>query len=334
MKKKVILCLLALMALVSGCKKAMNPEEIYNKCAPGVVLIYNEFYYSITLPDGDQIYFTGVDRNGDLTGLTFKEEEAKANRSGCTGTGFFITTDGQIMTNRHVASPQIDRDDVKAFLKGLKKSMKNYYKEKMDAMRTQFYQYEGQPGVQQKIAQAYEDYSKALENTDDMDMNDADIETHTSLRIVYNDSHVVNEKDLDPCSTVAVSDVESIDLAIIQLDSHETPADAYVFPLRDEADGDDITLDQKLYIIGFNKGFSVAKTTQGYRSQIYSGNVTQKSDGEDILYSIASLPGSSGSPVIDEYGNVVAVHYAGMSTTQNFNYGIPLKKVRQFLKEN
>ena len=33
-------------------------------------------------------------------------------------------------------------------------------------------------------------------------------------------------------------------------------------------------------------------------------------------------------------GNLVAVHFAGWQGTQAFNYGIPSKKVRQFLKEN
>lgn len=325
-----MVCLLTAL-LLTGCKKGMNAEELNEKCATGVVLIVNYYYYSVTLPNGQHIYFTGVDREGDLEGFTFNEEEAIANQSGCTGTGFFISADGQLMTNRHVASPTIDPDAVKSFLKGFKRLMKKYYREEMQQLQAQYYQLEGQPGLQNRIAKSYEQYGMALETIDDMDMNDANIKTHTTLSIVYDDSFVNKPEDLHPCNTVAVSNIEAVDLAIIQLKDQQTPQNAYVFPL---AEDDDLTMDQKLFMIGYNWGLTISKTAQGIRSQCYSGNVTQKSDGEKVLYSIPSLQGSSGSPVINEYGELVAVNFAGYAATQSFNYGIPLKKVRQFLRDN
>jgi V8-like Glu-specific endopeptidase len=41
-----------------------------------------------------------------------------------------------------------------------------------------------------------------------------------------------------------------------------------------------------------------------------------------VLYSIPSLPGSSGSPIFGESGELVAINYAGINNTQSFNYGI------------
>ena len=39
------------------------------------------------------------------------------------------------------------------------------------------------------------------------------------------------------------------------------------------------------------------------------------------MYSIPSLPGISGFPVINFKGDLVAINYTGLNGTQNFNYG-------------
>ncbi len=333
MKKTNILIALAVVAMLSSCKKSMSSQEIYDKTSSGVVLILNYFYYSVTLPDDTEIFFTGVDNKGQLEGLTYEEEEAQKNCSGCTGTGFFISDDGLIMTNRHVVQPEISEQSIKAFLKNYKRSLKDIYQKKKSELAQMFYSYEGDAATQSKVAQQYKKVDAILEHVDDMDMNDAEFNTHSKVSISYNDTHVTKFEDFKPCSVVSVSDEESVDLATIQLDDPEDmPENTYVFHLRDN--DEPLTLDQKLYMIGFNKGFSISKTAQGIRSQCYSGNVTQKDDGEKILYSIPSQPGSSGSPVVDECGNLVAVHFAGWSGTQGFNYGIPSKRVRQFLLDN
>ena len=332
MKKVNIVIVLAALSLLTSCKKAMNSQEIYDKTASGVVLILNYFYYSVTLPDDTEIYFTGVDDNGQLEGLTYDQDEAWDNCSACTGTGFFISNDGLIMTNRHVAQPEISEGAIKAFLKGYKKMLKGIYQEKKSKLATMFYNYEGNVVAQNELARQYQHIEKILEHIDDMDMNDAEFNTYSKVSIAYNDMHVIKFEDFKPCTVISVSDDEAVDLATIQLDDCTTPEDCYIFQLRDN--DEQLTLDQKLYMIGFNRGFSIAKTAQGIRSQCYSGNVTQKDDGEKILYSIPSQSGSSGSPVIDEYGNLVAVNFAGYTGTQGFNYGIPSKRIRQFLLDN
>ena len=333
MKRLQYLLAAAALLCASACQKAMSPDEINDLVSSGVMLVYNQYYYSVTLPSGDNIYFLGTDEDGELYGLTYDEKEAEVNARGGSGTGFFISEDGLIMTNRHVAYPQVSSDDVRRFLKGLKKGLKKVYREKMQELTQQFYACEGDPGMQSKIAQQYSQYETAVENIDDMDVNEADIKTHTELGILYNGEHFLKYEDLHPCTLVAYSEEPSIDLAIIQLDDATTPEGAYIFKLRDEADDKPLTFDQKLYMIGYNYGFSIARTEQGIYSQIYSGSVTQKSDGVRILYSIPAQHGSSGSPVVDEYGNLVAVNYAGYDNTQSFNYGIPSKKIRQFLRE-
>lgn len=93
-----------------------------------------------------------------------------------------------------------------------------------------------------------------------------------------------------------------------------------------------ITVNEPLYMIGYNAGIQLASTSQGIKAQLTSGNVSQESDGVRLLYTIPTLGGSSGSPVVDEYGNLVAVNFAKVSNTQNFNFGIVAQQAANFMK--
>lgn len=93
-------------------------------------------------------------------------------------------------------------------------------------------------------------------------------------------------------------------------------------------------LNRSFICIGFNAGFTLSNTSQGIKAQITSGTISQKPDNDKIMYTIPSLPGSSGSPVVNEYGKLVAVNFAGMTGTQSFNYGIQRKRVLQFVNND
>lgn len=331
MKKISILIVLVVAGLLSSCRHAMTQEELNDKASSGVVLIFNSYYYSVTFPNGEELFFTDIE-DGKLVALTDDEEEIKKESNGSSGTGFFISEDGLLLTNRHVARPEVDEEEIKNVLKSFKRSLKNMYSEYMEKVATEYEEYEGNVSRQAKCVELYNSYKKAKEEIDDMDMNEAEVITHSDLYVAFNGSQFVKLDDLSKCDIIAVSEDEKVDLALIQLKDGETPEDTYIFKLR-ETD-DELTMDEKLYMIGFNKGLTISKTVQGIRSQIYSGNITQKGDGEKILYSIPSLPGSSGSPVVDGYGNLVAVNFAGFTGTQNFNYGIPSIRIREFLNDN
>ena len=168
--------------------------------------------------------------------------------------------------------------------------------------------------------------------------------------IAYNGTRVSTEGDVigkNPCEVTRVSDKDDVDLALIQLKDKKTPGDAYVFATDGKSAGglvdkvtslfsshnDDILqIDQQLYMIGYNAGPILANTKRGILVQMTSGKVTQQPDGERLLYSIPTVQGSSGSPVIDSKGRLVAVNFAKLAVSDNFNFGIPLNKIQAFLK--
>lgn len=136
------------------------------------------------------------------------------------------------------------------------------------------------------------------------------------------------------CNVVKMSTNGAIDLAIIRLKDGKTPAAVTNYFNFNDNNGNtvgtpdsfdiykSVPINKQVFMIGYNHGLELAKTAIGIKPQITSGNISQESDGIKVMYTIASLQGSSGSPVIDEWGNLIAVNYAGILHTQGFNYGI------------
>lgn len=374
--KHYLLIIPALLLLLTGCDGKKTADEIFSDSASGVVVILNKYYYEIALEDGEKLYFKGLDENGELQGLTADKAEIANNCSMMTGTGFFIDKEGSIVTNRHVASPVIDKAEAKRGMLGIMRKIKTLYEMQMSQLTDQYNQleaqkanctYEDEYGMvytdEQQMAEISQQQSALQEQyvqlsserdglSDNIDPEGIKINPVCEIGIAYNNTYVTNEKDFlesNPCVVVKVSDKEDVDLALLQLKNKKTPDGAHIFAVEGDETASSFTdkiksmfqgkddkklhIDQQLYMIGYNAGLVLANTKQGIKVQMTSGKVTQMPDGQRLLYSIPTMQGSSGSPVVDEYGTVVAVNFAKLNGTDNFNFGIPAKKLSSFLKE-
>lgn len=370
--KKTIAFLLMLLTL-AGCGKR-TPKELFDQTKSGVVLILNNYYYEMKMPNGNSLYFTGIADDGSLQNLTDELSDIKANRQMLSGTGFFIDSQGTIMTNRHVAQPVIDKEAVKDSYNNLVASIKAYYAQQMNALASAYqsleqeksncynYDFYGTPyedtqkmqqitARQNELEAQFNSLSQQRESLNDhVSLDQLKISVACEVGIAYNNTQVGSAKEVftkNPCVVTKVSSKEDTDLALIRLKSGKTPDDAYVFDTDGKApegfidklvgifsphNDNILQIDQQLYMIGYNAGPILANTKKGIQVQMTSGTVTQQPDGDRLLYSIPTVQGSSGSPVIDSKGRLVAVNYAKLAVSDNFNFGIPLNKVQAFLK--
>ncbi|MCH4148054.1 MAG: serine protease [Prevotella sp.] len=371
--KKTVILLMSVMLM--GCSTEKTPTDLFQESKSGVVLILNSFYYAMALPGESPLYFTGVDENGQLENMTTDLAEIKANTQTIYGTGFFVDKQGTIMTNRHVAQPEIDKQAVKSGLDNFLSDIRSLYQARMNELSNEYDSLEAEKqncSYRDEFGNIYQDndkFQQIVSQQNDLqtsfnqlgeEMNqlngnvsidDIKIVPVCKIGIAYDNTYVTSESDFldkNPCVVTRVSQDEGTDLALLQLKNKTTPETSYVFPWEEEDNESffarlgekfsekkdkGLQIDQQLYMIGYNAGPLLASTKQGISVQMTSGKLTQMPDGDRLLYSIPTVAGSSGSPVIDSSGNLVAVNFAKLALDNNFNFGIPIEKIRKFMKQ-
>lgn len=141
MKKLFTSTLILLSMLAVSCSN-QSEQQIEDTAASGVVLVQNQSYYELVMPNGNTIYFSRFDEDGDVTGLAMEADSVEASIS--YGTGFFVSANGEIATNAHVVDNMMEekaanRSVTKVFngIQQIVKAVYDDYKEKYESLRAQ-----------------------------------------------------------------------------------------------------------------------------------------------------------------------------------------------------
>lgn len=334
----------------------LSTDELYEKYKNSIVLIKHAYAYKMNVNNTD-LYFTGYDKTGNISGLTPDIEEVKKALKYSYGTGFLIDTLGMILTNRHVVDVIPSKEDQYAIILNMKQNanakllsivetrsslenrlgnisnylsnnnedltIDNYYK--LKAMQSEW---------QEDIDQLNKDYN-FYSNISAFDFDGTNFIKKITIQFGFfdNEKYYRDLNDYTKAKIVRLSDDEAADLALIVSNEDKTISSLTPISLSrivNRSTDANLKVGEKVYMIGFNYGPKIAKTSSGLKAQVTLGNVSQAST-DKILYSIPALSGSSGSPVFDEYGNLVSVNFAGVSQSQSFNYGVAPEKIRNFL---
>ena len=356
-----LLLLLPLVAALLFLYKRPAAKPTLAEMEKGVVLIKSDIYYTVDFTAlGDNYsefgtFYFNYDANGrKITSYSFDPKQFEPGQS--WGTGFLISEDGLIATNRHVADPS-PPEHIASVVKAYFRTQKNIARHKADsvgeALRTigpLAIMDEGYARQATRL-RAEEGYWKQVQSVFEafLETGDFKVNTHCESSVAFVGQMINNFNDFTGTILKATGQpggIEENDVAIIQLKKKDKdiPDGAFIFKIPDEEPlgKDDGSLpenpeDRKVTIIGYNKGPVLADTENGIRPQSIPGTLIQNSNKYYVGYDANTLGGSSGSPVVDENGRLVAINNAGFAEGEAKGFGVRtswLKELVESLKTN
>lgn len=299
-----------------------------------------------------------------INGKEFQLNVQDAKEETIYGTGFFVDTNGNMVTNKHVLQPWNSSDEesekVNTTIRNLRMKIasiltkdvtEDEYESFIDRnwsnASVSYDEGDGEGDYEESSEEtrepAGEEFVSSNETTTDTSTVSTDIAASIPVKdYVAIDDIEVYVKTLDievalhdsndawlNCEIKKVSEDTNIDLGILQLADHKTPASVTNVIDLDNAIDDDKSLapGQKAIMVGYPLGMDLAQTNSGIKVQLYNGQISKESDGNKIQYSITSTHGASGAPVFNECGQLIAVNFSGVDQVQGINFGIVAKHV-------
>ncbi len=343
--------LIPLLALLGWGGYKLWPHNVpISTLEKGVVLIQSEVVYFVETgfqqADGSpyRFYFTYDENEKKYGDGTFDINQAVLMRG--TGTGFLISPEGHIATNRHVADPIPPKGAasmVKDVMVSEKQKMEEISETINDRLRTIGPLRLSSPELnaqyealleQQKMAQ---EYIKMVDKM--LTVGDFEVKTQCRTSVAFVNSIIESWDDFKGCSfriSGDPGDVNAKDVAIIQLKNKERdlPADAYIYdiPKKDIMDGE-IPDNYEVTVLGYNAGLQLADIKNGIHPQPTKGLLTIKSDKYNFGYDANTFGGSSGSPVLNKDQKVIGVNNANLGNGSGKGFAVRTKYLRELMDE-
>lgn len=362
--KYILFCFIVLnMIACTSQKESYTQEQLYEKMSSGVVLVQNTYNYKVSNRKNNSFYILTTKNEYTCHKYDYQTcDSIQANYNNTIyGTGFFLNNKQTVVTNSHVINPKMDTMQLYNSIKAYLINEIEKYTKLLESSREYKSFYTKQLANNKSLPiHIYSQYKERINEFDECikvferhisdellkELQDKDFEKNykfyvdAKIGIALNGSKISSNKDFGVVTVI--KDVPSYDLGIIApfgitsyvfSNSDENYKNRYVFKLPNETNKSKNNEELKLYMIGFNRGPNLALTNEGIKAQITQGNISQNTDSIKIMYSIPALQGSSGSPVVNQYGELVAVNFAGISTTQGFNYGIKAERLKEILDD-
>lgn len=286
--------------------KVYTDEELFARYKNSVVLIYGGYYYKVTAGTYTHV-LQKLEEIGEFNtewfvdaGGNIAPRKSSSQATSYTGTGFFISQDGKIVTNLHIARPWTYENEVK-----------------------------------DRIALHCKSQLKQLgEYVSDIELIDIKVEGKIAYIGMIPNGAYLDQENVKKCVELAVPDDTKKDVAILQLITKQLPdANCNIVDLSQAVINDaEILGGSRMYTLGFPHGLNLQDSE--IKVFAHSGKITQECTKYSFGFDAASYGGASGSPVFNAKGQLIGVLNAGVSKSQGFNYGIKAIHVKELLNQS
>lgn len=337
---KVAAALAVLLVIGGGLWWWLNDNKKPDDMIRATTLVVGSYYHTVVLEDDPFVdvikdwpreWYFG--KNCEFIG-TDQSKLSSDDLIYYTGTAFFISRDGKMGTNRHVAVPWSTIEE----------------KEK-SAISQQIAEFQEQI-IPLDLIQAYVAYciAEGQSNTKVLARVNAWVSRFKksalkfsgkgTLSVAYPDRNYNSFEEMAPCTMLRESDNAEVDLAIIQLNDKKTPDHVpYIFNL-DEARLDPKELRPQvdlLYTIGYPAGlvdkFSLNNRDGGLKPTFHNLRVSKVPGDYDFQFQSETVGGASGSPVFDEKCRLVGVVNGKWSMGSTYSTGCHAKYLKELYEK-
>lgn len=329
-----IITTLAAAAVVVLCILFVGKGTTPKDYIPATTLVDGSFYYTVKLKDDPFVSFfskygiswptqfeIGRSTNGKYGFLDNK----KYTSLRYSGTAFFVTADGKMLTNRHVALPWTY----------LEKSVEDEIKQETMKFKLKTLEETLIPILQQVINDiGYETCQAYIER-----YKNSDIEIsgkHNYIAVGYAGYNYNTYDEFARCTVIADSEDENIDLALLQLNTKKTPEEIKIIDINDAiTDSKKLNpLEEDYFYVGYPTGTSVNyDPLQGGLQPLMNEVKFAKKPGKyNIDLQSEVVGGASGSPVMDRKGRLVGVICSRSTLITTLSYAVIAKHAYELVK--
>lgn len=285
--------------------KTMTDKEIYTKYKNSTVLLIGYYYYKVSAGNLDlsklDLPTEVVISNGKLKAVNGQRN----NMNLYTGTGFYISEDGKIVTNLHIVRPWLFNQELSLISDQYKIFMANAASEN--------------PALNAFTAQIK-------------------VEGVLSYIGMIPNGAYFSDENLKQCRELVAHNNIDKDVAILQLETKKLSETNYCIVDLNQAviEDSEICVGSHIYTMGLPFGLNLQdlKSPNGIQLLGHGGSITQECTKYSFGFDAPSYGGASGSPIFNDRGQLVGVLNSGVSKSQGFNYAIKASHVIDLLNNS